>query len=78
MGAVINISRAGYTGEQPHPGDQDAAIVEAYGHVAAGYRRALEVSALPPDEAEALRRMLRSALDLAHEPPLVRVQGPAG
>jgi DNA-binding LacI/PurR family transcriptional regulator len=54
--------------------DQDAAIAAAYHHVAAGYRRALAVSGLPPREVAALRSTLRAALELAREPHLSRVR----
>jgi hypothetical protein len=64
---VITNSRA----DQP---EQNAAIVEAYGHVADGCRRALTVPGLPASEVEALRRMLRAACAIAKEQPLARVR----
>jgi hypothetical protein len=60
----------GHTGGgEPDP-DPEVAICEAWAHVATGYRLALEVTGLPREEADGLRRSLCAALQLAQQPRL--------
>jgi hypothetical protein len=49
---------------------EDEIVAEAYGHVAEGYRRALDVPGLPAIELDALRTCLRSANAIARNPQL--------
>jgi hypothetical protein len=53
------------------------AIADAYRRVADGYRHALEVDALPPEEVESLRTCLRACLQIADE-PLLTATGSGG
>lgn len=48
----------------------DQIVAEAYGHVAAGYRRALTVPGLPEIERGDLRAALRAAAAIARDPAL--------
>jgi hypothetical protein len=52
---------------------EDQIIAEAYGHVAEGFRRALDVPGLPAEELDLLRRSLRAANQIARNPQLYRV-----
>lgn len=70
---VIQAVSEGHVGEGR---DVDAVVGEAYGHVAEGYRKALEVTGLPREEADDLRACLRAALELSRQPQLSLAQSP--